>query len=187
MVLCSRYSDENKVTENRLYCKDTFLKISPMCNEMLISFILRGFHGFFSPPCECDNSWTQKTHSHRKWHHQGQKPRRRFEHDTDCRADWKYPVMDGQAVLLPQAALVNPAGVSERPLISHRGPGEPAQISSDKAHVAPPAVLCGHIDDAVGVGGAHHAVVLPVFTVRAGDLVGEWKLTVHPDVSLQVS
>lgn len=95
--------------------------------------------------------------------------------------------MDGHAVLLPAAALVNPAGVGERLLISQRGPGEAAQIRTDQADIAFPAVLCGHIDDGVGVGAAHQAAVLPVLTVGAGDLVGGWKLTVHPDVSLQVS
>lgn len=42
-------------------------------------------------PCESESSWTQKTHSHRKWHHQWQKPRCWFKHYTDCRADWKDP------------------------------------------------------------------------------------------------
>lgn len=99
----------------------------------------------------------------------------------------KLTVMDSHAVLLPAVALVNPAGVGERPLISQRGPGEAAQIGSDQADVAPPAVLCGHIDDGVGVGAAHQPAILTILTVGAGDLVGGWKLTVHPDVSLQVS
>jgi len=94
--------------------------------------------------------------------------------------------MDRHAVLLPAAALVDPAGVGERLLISQRGPGETAQIRSDQADVAPPAVLCGHVDDGVGEGAAHQAAVLPILTVGAGGLVGQWKLTVHPDVSLQV-
>lgn len=64
-------------------------------------------------------------------------------------------MMDGHAVFLPAAALVNPAGVGEWPLISQRGPGEAAQSGSDQADVAPPAVFCGHIDDGVGVGAAH--------------------------------
>lgn len=95
--------------------------------------------------------------------------------------------MHGHAVLLPAFALVNPAGVGERPLISHWGPGEAAQRGIDQANVAPPAVVCGHIDDGIGVGAAHQPAVLPILTVGAGHLVGGWKLTVHPDVSLQVS
>lgn len=96
-------------------------------------------------------------------------------------------VMDGHAVLLPAAALVNPAGVGERLLVVHRGPGEAAQIGIDQADVAPPAVLRGHVDDGVGEGAAHQAAVLPVLAVGAGDLVGLRELAVHPDVSLQVS
>ena len=95
--------------------------------------------------------------------------------------------MDGHAVLLPAVALVNPAGVGERLLVGQRGPGEAAQIRHDQADVAPPAVLRGHVDDGVGEGAAHQAAVLTIFTVRAGDLVGGRELTVHPDVSLQVS
>lgn len=95
-------------------------------------------------------------------------------------------VMDRHAVLLPAAALVNPAGVGEGLLISQRGPGEAAQIRSDQADVAPPPVLCGHIDHGVGVGAAHQAAVLTILAVGARDLVGGWKLTVHPDVMLQV-
>lgn len=95
--------------------------------------------------------------------------------------------MHGHAVLLPGAALVNPAGVGERPLISQWGPGEAAQRGSDQANVASPAVLCGHIGHSIGVGAAHQPAVLPILTVGAGHLVGGWKLTVHPDVSFQVS
>ncbi len=94
--------------------------------------------------------------------------------------------MDGHAVFLPAAALVNPAGVGERPLISQRGPGEPAQSGRDQRDVAPPAVLCGHVEDGVGVGAAHQTAVLPILAVGAGDLVSGWKLAIHPDVSLQV-
>lgn len=95
-------------------------------------------------------------------------------------------VMDGHAVLLKVTALVNPAGVGEGPLIGKRGPGEAAQIWSHQADVAPPAVLCGHVSDSVGVGAAHQTAVLPILAVGAGARVGGWKLTVHPDVSLQV-
>lgn len=95
--------------------------------------------------------------------------------------------MNGHAVLLPAASLINPAGVGVRLLISHRGPGEAAQVGRDQAHIAPPAVFCGHIDDGVGDGAAHQPAVLAVLTVGTGDLVGGWELTVHPDVSLQVS
>lgn len=95
-------------------------------------------------------------------------------------------VMDGHAVLLEVVALVNPAGVRVGPLIGKRGPGEAAQVWSHQADVAPPAVLCGHISDGVGVGAAHQTAVLPVLAVGAGDQVGGRKLTVHPDVSLQV-
>lgn len=95
--------------------------------------------------------------------------------------------MDSHAVLFPRAALVNPAGVGKRFLVSQRGPGEAAQIRSDQADVTPPAVLCGHIGDSVWEGAAHQPTVLPILTVGAGDLVGGWKLTVHPDISLQVS
>lgn len=94
--------------------------------------------------------------------------------------------MDGHAVLLPAVALVDPAGVGEGPLISQRGTGEAAQGGRDQADVAPPAVLRGHVDDGIGVGAAHQPAVLPVLTVGPGDLVGGWKLTVHPDVPLQV-
>lgn len=95
--------------------------------------------------------------------------------------------MDGHAVLLPAVALINPAGVGERPLISQRCPGEATQGGSDQADVAPPAVLCGHVDDGVGVGAAHQPAVLPILAVRPGDLISGWKLTIHPYVSLQVS
>lgn len=95
-------------------------------------------------------------------------------------------MMHGHAILFPGGALVNPAGVGVRLLISHRGPGEAAQIRRDQADVAPPAVLSGHIDDSVGVGAAHQTAVLPILTVGAWDLVGGWELTVHSDVSLQV-
>lgn len=95
--------------------------------------------------------------------------------------------MDSHAVLLPAVALVDPAGVGERLLISQRGPGKATYIIVDQADIAPPAVIYGHVDDGVGVGGAHQAAVLPVLTVGAGHLIGGWKLTVHPDISLQVS
>lgn len=94
--------------------------------------------------------------------------------------------MDGHAVLLPGVALVNPAGVGERPLIGQRRPGEAAQIGTDQADVAPPAVLRRHVDDSIGVSAAHQPAVLTVLTVGARDLVGGRKLTVHPDVSFQV-
>lgn len=94
--------------------------------------------------------------------------------------------MHGHAVLFPGVALVNPAGVGEGLLIRQRGPGEAAQLGIDQADVAPPAVLCGHVDDGVGVGAAHQPAVLPVLAVGAGHLVSGGKLTVHPDVSLQV-
>lgn len=94
--------------------------------------------------------------------------------------------MDGHAVLLPAVALVDPAGVGERPLVGQRGPGEAAQSGTDQTDVAPPAVVHRDVDHGVGVGAAHQPAVLPVLTVRAGDLVGGWKLTVHPDVSLKV-
>lgn len=96
-------------------------------------------------------------------------------------------VMDGHAVLLPAVPLVHPAGVSERLLVGQWCPGEAAQRGRDQADVAPPAVLDGHIGDSIGVGAAHQTAVLPVLAVGAGQLVGGWKLTVHPDVSLQVS
>lgn len=95
--------------------------------------------------------------------------------------------MNGHAVLPPAVALINPAGVSVRLLISHRRPGEAAQVGTDQADVAPPAVVHIHIDDGVGVGAAHQPAVLPVLTVGPGDLVLRRELTVHPDVSLQVS
>lgn len=94
--------------------------------------------------------------------------------------------MHGHTVLFPAAALVNPAGVGVRLLIGHRGPGEAAQIGSDQADVAPPAVLGGHVDHGVGVRAAHQPTVLPVFAVGPRDLVGGWKLAVHPDVPLHV-
>lgn len=95
-------------------------------------------------------------------------------------------VMNRHAVLLPGVALINAAGVGVRLLISHRGPGETAQIRIGQADVAPPTVLCGHINDLVGVGGAHYPAVLAKLTVGAGDLIGLWELAVHPDISLQV-
>ena len=95
--------------------------------------------------------------------------------------------MNSHAVLLPAAALINPAGVGVRLLIGQRGPGEAAQIGKDEADVAPPAVLCGHIGDGVGEGAANQSAVLPILTVGTGDLVGGRELTVHPDISLQVS
>lgn len=94
--------------------------------------------------------------------------------------------MNGHAVLLPAVALINPAGIGVRLLISHRGPGETAQIGVGQADVAPSTVFHGHINDLVGVGGAHYPAVLTKLTVGAGDLIGLWELTVHPDISLQV-
>lgn len=95
--------------------------------------------------------------------------------------------MNSHAVFLPAVALINPTGVGVRPLIGHGRPGEAAQIGKDQADVASPAVLRGHINDFVGDGAADQTAVLAVLTVGAGDLVGGRKLTVHPDVSLQVS
>lgn len=95
-------------------------------------------------------------------------------------------VMDGHAVFLKVVALVNPAGVGEGLLIGKRGPGEAAQVWSHQADVAPPAVLCGHVSDGVGKGAAHQTAVLPILAVGAAARVGGRKLTVHPDVSLQV-
>lgn len=94
--------------------------------------------------------------------------------------------MDSHAVLLPGVALVNPAGVSERPLISQGGPGEAAQVWTDQADVAPPSILHGHIHDCVWVSAANQPAVLSILTVGPGDLICFWKLTVHPDISLQV-
>lgn len=96
-------------------------------------------------------------------------------------------MVHGHAVLLPAAALVNPTRVGERLLIGHWGPCEAAQRRSHQADVASPAVLCGHVVDNIGVGAAYQPAVLPILTVGPGHLVGGWKLTVHPDVSLQVS
>lgn len=95
--------------------------------------------------------------------------------------------MHGHAVLFPAVALVNPACVGVRLLISQWGPCETAKVGRDQADIAPPAVLNGHIDDSVGVGAAHQSAVLPILTVRPRDLVGRRELTVHPDVSLQIS
>lgn len=95
-------------------------------------------------------------------------------------------VMDGHAVLLKVVALVHPAGVGVRPLISKWGPGEAAQVWSHQTDVGPPAVVYGHVSDGDGVRGAHQAAVLTILAVGAGTRVGGRKLTVHPDVSLQV-
>ena len=95
--------------------------------------------------------------------------------------------MHGHAVLLPFGALVNPAGVCIRLLFSHWGPGEAADSGSDQADVAPPAILSGHIDVDIGVGATNQPAVLSILTVGAWDLVSGWELTIHPDVSLQVS
>lgn len=95
--------------------------------------------------------------------------------------------MHGHAVLFPAVSLVNPARVGVRLLVSQWGPGEAAQIGRDQADVAPPPVVDGHVDDGVGIGAAHQPAVLPILTVRPRDLVGGWELTVHPDISLQVS
>lgn len=94
--------------------------------------------------------------------------------------------MDGHAVLLEVVALVNPAGVGVRPLIGKRGPGEAAQVWSHQADVAPPAIIYGHVSDGGGVSAAHQAAVLTILAVGAGTRVGDRKLTVHPNVSLQV-
>lgn len=94
--------------------------------------------------------------------------------------------MDGHAVLLKGVALVNPAGIGEGPLVSKRGPGEAAQVWRHQADIAPPAVVYGHISDAAGESAAHQAAVLPILAVGALTRVGGWKLTVHPDISLQV-
>lgn len=95
-------------------------------------------------------------------------------------------VMDGHAVLLKVVPLVHPAGVGVRPLIGKWGPGEAAQVWSHQADVAPPAVVYGHVSDGDGVSAAHQPAVLTVLAVWAGTRVGGRKLTVHPDVSLQV-
>lgn len=95
--------------------------------------------------------------------------------------------MHCHAVLLPAVALVHPAGVGLRGLISQWGPGEAAQVGIDQAHVAPPAVLYIHINDLVRDSGAHQPAVLSVLTVWARDLVGRRKFTVHSHVPLQIS
>lgn len=95
--------------------------------------------------------------------------------------------MHGHAVLLPVVALVNPAGVGVRLLISQRGPGEAAQIGANQANIAPSAVVMGHVGDGVRVGAAHQPAVLSILTVGAWDLIGGRELTVHSDISLQVS
>jgi len=94
--------------------------------------------------------------------------------------------MDGHAVLQPLLPLVHPACVGEGLLVGQRGPGEAAQVGVHQAYVAPPAVLCGHVDHGVGERAAHQAAVLPVLAVRPGHLVGGGELTVHPHISLQV-
>lgn len=95
--------------------------------------------------------------------------------------------MNGHAVLLPVVTLVNPAGVGVRLLISQWSPGEAAQIGSDQANIAPSAVVMGHINDGVRVGAAHQPAVLPILTVGAWDLISGRELTVHPNISLQIS
>lgn len=95
-------------------------------------------------------------------------------------------MMDGHAVLLKVVALVNPAGVGEGPLIGKRGPGEATQVWSHQADVAPPAVVYGHVSDGAGQSAAHQAAVLAILAVGTRTRVGGRKLTVHPDVSLQV-
>lgn len=94
--------------------------------------------------------------------------------------------MHSHAILLPAGALVHPAGVRLGCLISQRGPDEAAQVGIDQAHIAPPAVLYIHINDLVWDSCAHQPTVLSVLTVRAWDLVGGRKLTVHSDVPLQI-
>lgn len=94
--------------------------------------------------------------------------------------------MNGHAVLLPAATLVNPAGVSGGSLISQWDPGEAAQVGSDQANITPPAVLYGYIGDGIGIGAAHQPAILPILAISAGNLVGDWKLAVHPDISFQV-
>lgn len=75
----------NKITENKIipYCsssKQTNQCESKSC-KMSTEFLF----------CESLSLWTQKTHCHRKWHHQWQKPWCWLEHDTDCRADRQDP------------------------------------------------------------------------------------------------
>lgn len=95
-------------------------------------------------------------------------------------------VMNSHAVLLPAVALVNPAGVGVGLLVGQRGPGQAAQIGGHQADVAPPPVLCGHVDDGVGVGGAHQPAVLAILAVGPGNHVAGQELAIDPDVSLQV-
>lgn len=109
-----------------------------------------------------------------------------MEINTRLKTPRELTLMNGHAVLLPVATLVNPAGVGEGPLISKCGPGEAAQVGSDQANITPPAVLCGYIGDGIGIGAAHQPAVLPILAIRAVNLVGDWKLAVHPDISLQV-
>lgn len=94
--------------------------------------------------------------------------------------------MHSHTVLLPAVALVHPAGVSLRGLISQWGPGEAAQVGIDQAHVAPPAVLYIYINDLIWDSGAHQATVLSVLTIWAWDLVSGRKFTVHSHVPLQI-
>lgn len=95
--------------------------------------------------------------------------------------------MHSHAVLLPVVTLVNSAGVGVRLLISQWSPDEAAQICTDQANIASSAVVMGHISDSVRVGAAHQPAVLPILTVRSRDLIGGRELTVHPNISLQVS
>lgn len=95
-------------------------------------------------------------------------------------------VMNSHAVLLPAVALVDSAGVGVGLLVSHGGPGQTAQVWGHQADVAPPAVLCGHVDDGVGVGGANQTAVLAIFTVGARNQIRGQELAVHPDITFKI-
>lgn len=95
-------------------------------------------------------------------------------------------MVNSQAVLFPAVALVNSAGVGMGLLISQWSPGQAAQSGSGQADITSSAVLNGNIDDCIWISTTHQSAVLSVLTERTRYLVSGWKLTVYPDVSLQV-
>ncbi len=106
-----------------------------------------------------------------------------------CWDMFKLTLVERHAILLPGAALINPAGVGVRAVVGHGHPGETTNVRWHQGHIGSASGLnrWDHVDRGVWVGGAHESPILFELTEWSRDLVGLWEFTVNPEVLLNVS
>ncbi len=106
-----------------------------------------------------------------------------------CWGMFKLTLVECHAILLPGAALINPAGVGVRAVVRHGHPREATNVRWHQGHIGSASGLnrWDHVDRGVWVGGAHESPILFELAEWPRDLVGLWEFTVNPEVLLNVS